>query len=303
VLDLLGEGDEPLTFYCLHDADGPGTMIYQTLQNGTTARPGRRVEIVNLGLDADEATAMGLPAETIEAKGRTVPVADYVSAEWRGWLQTRRVELNALDTPAMLEWLDAKMKAAAGGKVIPPAPVMAARLTAEARGLIRAAITAEAIRGARVEDRTDQALAAIQPRIDRTARRLPALVGRELAAEPTAPWTTPVVRQAAKLTGQPAPAPSDARKTDKNGKVVSKLTSAQKRAVLQSMKHTPKDQPATMAEIGISEKAAKTYATLAAIPQDAIEEYMAYERARDGEVTHAGLLRWWRRRRKASGGC
>ena len=36
VLDLLGDTDEPLTFYCLHDADGPGTMIYQTLQEGTT---------------------------------------------------------------------------------------------------------------------------------------------------------------------------------------------------------------------------------------------------------------------------
>ena len=79
VLDLLGDGDEPLTFYCLHDADGPGTMIYQTLQEGTRARPGRRVEIVNLGLDPAEALDLELPAEKIEGKGRaTIPVADYL---------------------------------------------------------------------------------------------------------------------------------------------------------------------------------------------------------------------------------
>src|SRR5207249_4516476 len=29
VLDLLGATEEPLTFYCIHDADGPGTLIYQ----------------------------------------------------------------------------------------------------------------------------------------------------------------------------------------------------------------------------------------------------------------------------------
>ena len=64
VLDLLGDGDEPLTFYCIHDADGPGTMIYQTLQEATKARPGRRVEIVNLGLEPGEALDMGLARGT-----------------------------------------------------------------------------------------------------------------------------------------------------------------------------------------------------------------------------------------------
>ena len=102
VLDLLGDGDEPLTFYCIHDADAAGTMIYQTLQEGTRARPGRRVEIVNLGLDPAEALDMGLPAEEIEGKGRR-PVAAYIDREWRGWLQTHRVELNAMTTPRF--WL------------------------------------------------------------------------------------------------------------------------------------------------------------------------------------------------------
>src|SRR3954451_2010671 len=48
VLDLLGETDEELWFYCIHDADASGTMIYQALQEGTQARPGRKVHIINL---------------------------------------------------------------------------------------------------------------------------------------------------------------------------------------------------------------------------------------------------------------
>jgi hypothetical protein len=50
VLDLLGETGEELTFFCIHDAYGPGTEIYESLQEGTRARPGRRVRIINLGL-------------------------------------------------------------------------------------------------------------------------------------------------------------------------------------------------------------------------------------------------------------
>jgi hypothetical protein len=72
-LDLLGDDDEPVTVFCVHDADGPGTMIYQTLQEATKARPRRRVEIVNLGLEPWEAIEMGLQVEKIEE--RKVPVA------------------------------------------------------------------------------------------------------------------------------------------------------------------------------------------------------------------------------------
>ena len=50
LVDFLGDSDEPLTVFAAHDADAYGTMIYQTLQEATKARPRRRVEIVNLGL-------------------------------------------------------------------------------------------------------------------------------------------------------------------------------------------------------------------------------------------------------------
>jgi hypothetical protein len=192
VLDLLGDGDEPLTFYCLHDADGPGTMIYQTLQQGTKARPGRRVEIVNLGLDPDEAAEMGLPAEKIEGKSRrSIPVADYIDEEWREWLQGNRVELNAMDTPTFLEWLDSKM-AASSGKLIPPADVMRERLEETAREQLRERLTAEAIRSYGVEDRLAAALAELKPQVDAAGKRLPRLVKAAYRRDPAQGWTDPV---------------------------------------------------------------------------------------------------------------
>jgi hypothetical protein len=191
VLDLLGDTDEPLTFFCIHDADGPGTMIYQTLQEGTKARPARRVKIVNLGLEPAEAIGMGLPAEPVELKKKAVPVADYIDDEWREWLQTHRIELNAMDSPAFLEWLDGKTKPYAG-KLIPPAPVLTKRLVADARGLIRQRLVAEAICAARVDARTEAAIARLRPQITCSEKRLLPTVRKDLAADPAAHWTAPV---------------------------------------------------------------------------------------------------------------
>jgi len=38
--------------------------------NETGARPGRKVKIINLGLDPEEAVAMGLEIEKVEKSGR-----------------------------------------------------------------------------------------------------------------------------------------------------------------------------------------------------------------------------------------
>src|SRR5262249_49281729 len=35
VIDLLGETDEEIIFFCIHDADGPGTMIFENLQKAS----------------------------------------------------------------------------------------------------------------------------------------------------------------------------------------------------------------------------------------------------------------------------
>jgi hypothetical protein len=201
VVDLLGDTDEPLTFYCIHDADGPGTMIYQTLQDGTKARPARRVKIVNLGLEPEEAMLMRLPAEPVELKKKAVPVADYVDDEWRQWLQTHRIELNAMDTPMFLEWLDGKMEQYAG-KLIPPLPILTERLVADTRGLIRQRLVAEAIRAARVDEETEAAIAWLQPQITRVEKQLLPTVRKDLAASPAAHWSGPIGKAAETLAAK-----------------------------------------------------------------------------------------------------
>jgi hypothetical protein len=59
LFDLLATSSEPVTVFCIHDADAAGTMIYHTLQNETKARGARKVEIVNLGLEPWEGVSMG----------------------------------------------------------------------------------------------------------------------------------------------------------------------------------------------------------------------------------------------------
>jgi len=81
LIDKLAEHDEPVEVFCVHDADAPGTMIYQTLQEETKARGARKIKIINLGLDPWEAVEMGLEVETLEEPKRVKPVADYVSEQ------------------------------------------------------------------------------------------------------------------------------------------------------------------------------------------------------------------------------
>jgi hypothetical protein len=55
LVDLLAQHDEPVTIFCVHDADAPGTVIYDTFQGATKARGARKIKIVNLGLEPWEA--------------------------------------------------------------------------------------------------------------------------------------------------------------------------------------------------------------------------------------------------------
>jgi hypothetical protein len=151
VLDLLGETDEELLFFAVHDADAAGTMIYQALQEATAARPARNVKIVNLGIEPWEGVDRGLPVEPVEHKGRQ-SVARYVSerddgTRWTQWLQDNRIELNAMTTPQLIAWLDSKMQEHGQGRLVPPAEVLAARLHQQARvhveDAVREAILAE----------------------------------------------------------------------------------------------------------------------------------------------------------------
>lgn len=182
LIDLLGETDEPLTFFCIHDADGPGTLIYQALQEGTRARGGREVRVKNLGLEPAEAVEMGLQIEPVTpGKDKAIPVASYVPDDWRSWLQSHRVELNAMTTAQFIGWLDRKF-AEASGKLIPPPDVLTDRLVSEARGRVEESITETVLREAKIDERVEAAMAGLEPELTRKSDELTAFVSQSLAA-------------------------------------------------------------------------------------------------------------------------
>lgn len=162
LVDKLAEHDEPVTIFCVHDADAWGTMIFQTFQEATKARGARKIKIVNIGLEPWEALAMGLEVENIEAGERRKPVAQYVhDVYWDQWLQTHRVELNAMTTPQFIEWLDDKIAAHGDGKLIPPPAVLLSELDDRIEEKVRADITERILCEAGLDDQVDAAIAAI----------------------------------------------------------------------------------------------------------------------------------------------
>ena len=166
LVDKLAAHDEPVTIFCVHDADAYGTMIYQTFQQETRARGARKIQIVNLGLEPWEAIETGLEVETVPQGDQRKAVADYVldheeGAYWAEWLQKRRVEINVMTTPEFVEWLDDKMTAYGAGKLIPPPHVIVAELETRLESKVRAEVTERILREARVEEQIADALAAI----------------------------------------------------------------------------------------------------------------------------------------------
>jgi hypothetical protein len=206
VLNLMGEIREPITFFCIHDADGPGTMIYQTMQAAVNARPGAgNVRIINLGLDPDEALAMGLSPEAVERKKRkkgdkhAIPVADYVRPEGRAWLQTNRVELNTMTTPQFLAWLDRKITPFHTGKLVPPAAVLADRLRETLRQEVRQGITEAVLRQADVDGKVESACAALEAQVGLRLAGIGHEVHDALQTDPAQHWSVPIDRVAAEL--------------------------------------------------------------------------------------------------------
>jgi Topoisomerase 6 subunit A/Spo11, Toprim domain len=200
VLDHLGASKEALRFFCVHDADGPGTMIYQALQQATDARPGRKVEIVNLGLEPKEALQMGLTVERVARKdGRAVPVANYVSENWRKWLQSQRVELNAMSTPQFLAWLDRKILLYYSGKLLPPQAVLTEHLKREARERSFDETRARILREQRFEEQADRDFRRLSPAMQKAARKLRTRVKQFLKDTPIAWWPKAVTEAAEKL--------------------------------------------------------------------------------------------------------
>jgi hypothetical protein len=201
LVDKLAEHDEPVTVFCVHDADAYGTMIYQTFQEETKARDARKIRIVNLGLEPWEAVEMGLEVEDVDAGERRKPVADYVRERrdgdaWEEWLQTHRVELNAMTTPQFIAWLDDKM--ATYAKLIPPADVLEQELDARIEDKVREAITERILREANVDGQVAAAIAEIETP-DSIA--LTAGIKQLFAATPDAQWRDHIEAVATELAG------------------------------------------------------------------------------------------------------
>ena len=204
VLDRLGETGEPVTFFCIHDADGDGTLIYETLTQATRARGGRKVGIINLGLDPWEAVELGLPTEPITGRKQAVRVAGYVrerDPRWADWLQKQRVELNAFTTPQFLAWLDRKI-APYAGKVIPPEDVLVERLHGETKERLRQVIQERILRQAGHDRQVEVAFERLGEQFGVEAANLRDRLVAELAARPTDLWTAPIKRAAEKLAAR-----------------------------------------------------------------------------------------------------
>jgi hypothetical protein len=201
LVDKLAEHNEPVTVFLAHDADGFGTMIYQTFQEATKARGARKIKIVNLGLEPWEARELGLEVEEVEEKDRRKPVADYVrerddGEDWEEWLQTNRVELNAMTTPQFIAWLDGKM--ARYAKLIPPGDVLEQELKARVEDKVRDAVTERILREANVDGQIAAAIAAIEMP---DSPVLAAGVKRLFDVTPDAQWRDHIENVANELTG------------------------------------------------------------------------------------------------------
>lgn len=216
VIDLLGEGTEDIYFFCIHDADASGSMIYQSLLEETKARGARTVHIVNLGLDPQEALSMGLQVETFrEEGGKKLPAANYLSWDDKDWLQTQRVELNAMTSEEFLTWLDAKFEEHVG-KIVPPAHVMRQKFLEQASEAVNANLTEKILE----EGRHTQRLGLLINQIEVHDRDFEPVVREGIEARPEFLWSVPLnelakVESAALVKAEKKPTKPKAKKAAK----------------------------------------------------------------------------------------
>ncbi|NJO01342.1 MAG: hypothetical protein HC880_06310 [Bacteroidia bacterium] len=210
VIDLLAQTEEELLFFCIHDADISGTLIYQALQGATRARPERKVQIINLGIEPWEGLAMGLEVESLERRSTKNP-AQYVLdfdrdlsnpkpfryeaynrwADWQEWLKSHRIELNAMDTPTFIRWLDEKISQYDHlGKVVPHEAYLKQEATLSLEASLKQRIRDEILRNLNIDQlvrqKFDTAFPEIQAQMQQLA--LEESVRKELENDPRQSW-------------------------------------------------------------------------------------------------------------------
>ncbi len=157
----------------------------------TAARKGRKVNVINLGLEPSDALQIGLDVEKVDRKGK-VAVADYVPIVWSEWLQTNRVELNAMTTPQFIEWLDHKMEESGNGKLIPPNRVMMNKLKEFATEKIEGRVRDRILREAGFDNQVLEATSRINPLLEKESGLLRGIVIDNLKKVPENQWSKPV---------------------------------------------------------------------------------------------------------------
>jgi hypothetical protein len=194
-IDAFANSEEELLFFCIHDADHAGTIIYQSLQEATEARPARKVQVINLGLEPWEGLEMGLDSEPIDSEDERA-VAKYIPPKWAEWLQKNRIELNTMTTPRFLQWLDNKMEKFGNGKLIPPEEVISDELREKTREKLAQEITDRILKENDAEGQIEQAFEKLRPVLDDKAEKLIEDMPTELADDPYQSWRDSITRAA-----------------------------------------------------------------------------------------------------------
>jgi hypothetical protein len=88
-------------------------------------------------------------------------VREHKGRDWEEWLQTHRIELNAMTTQQLIEWLDRKL-APYEGKLIPPDDVVVAKLNEHIENKVRDAVAERILREAGYEEQVANAIAKIK---------------------------------------------------------------------------------------------------------------------------------------------
>jgi len=148
--------------------------------------------VVDLGLRLDDVEALGLASESVTYKGRRDPrgnlrecgateaecaflVREQGRQEWLG----QRVEINAMTSRQLVDWLEATLRAHGVGKVVPERDVLEQAYR-------------RASRLATIQWTIDRVNAAEAKKAIRVPANLAKRVRAEMAKQPTVPWDTAV---------------------------------------------------------------------------------------------------------------
>ena len=123
-------------------------------------------------------------------------MAEYVPPKWEEWLQTHRIELNAMSTPQFLQWLDDKMEESGRGKLIPPAEVLWTELKERTHRRLAHDIQNLILKDNDAEGQIERAYEKLLPTLDENAKDLTTDVAEALDEKPEQSWRDPILKLA-----------------------------------------------------------------------------------------------------------